>query len=974
MYKKIIMVAFLSGMALNLAGCQTGKQETVAAGQKGAERQNRGTETQEGDIQGDTYETAVTLVRGESKKLPLPSDFKGEIRWTVTNGMKTVGSSKKKAPLEEGESDGERIPGYASADHLVKIQADGTVTGLEKGNHIFAVAEDETGKRRIFPLEVRAFSPDELPQAGAEDFKELRRRYVERLTGGEADGSDPAVKAVLKEVDKACESAWNSFVYKGTVCGGAPWAEDLAGADEEAYKADAAKFRRSYQKAEAMARAYASPGSAYYKDEALLKDIVSVMDWLTQNCYYPRSETDNWWNWEIGMPKNVLPAVLYIYDDIPREKSREYVKGVEFFQPDPFHLAVPGTASTLPSGYTPAASANLMDCAYTALGLGLVCEDGEYLALARQAAATTLETFQKPELKDGKYVFASGFYEDGSYIDHGTVPYTASYGMDFLKGTVRLSALLGNSPWELVPENIKMLEAYIIKGYLPSIYRGAALDMLRGRAVSRPELTDRDAGRQMIEMMVQTIDILSPEADAQIRSAVKAWVSQSGEAEFMAGIKDTAALQAVQKIMSDPAIDTAGAETAMHQVYPYMDRTIHRTQDWLLGVSMYSSRISNCEIMNDENLKGWYTGFGMTYLYNQDLMQYTDHFWDTVDPLKLPGTTVVQTEIDNGAPDSSGFHQGGDFLSPEDWVGGVSIGTVGVSGMKLNGTPVSNGDASNASPTVYADKLRGEKSYFMFDDEVVCLGAGIENSGFDVPVITTVENRKLNQDGSNQIRSDQGQWTKPEEQVISPQWLHLQGNTEQGSDIGYYFPQKQELHMMTDTREGSYKEIKGDLKTEEEPVQRNYFTCWFDHGITPEEAGYSYVLLPGMSAGETQEYSQSPDVTILENSQRLQAVRDGSTHTLAVNFWDTQGGTVEGVTCSGQASVMIQEKNGALTVALADPTMLNTGKIMLEIQGCEGKKLEKAEGGVEARVENGTAYLTFAVEGMCGNTLRAVLR
>ena len=163
---------------------------------------------------------------------------------------------------------------------------------------------------------------------------------------------------MIQATDQACDNAWNSYLYKGSGCAGVPWAEDLAGGDEENYKNDAAKFRKSYQKAEAMAKAYASPSSSYYKNEALLTDIVNILDWLTDNCYYPRSETDNWWNWEIGMPKNVLPAVLYIYDDIPKEQSRKFGKGVEFFMPDPFHLAVLGTASTLPSGYAPAASAN----------------------------------------------------------------------------------------------------------------------------------------------------------------------------------------------------------------------------------------------------------------------------------------------------------------------------------------------------------------------------------------------------------------------------------------------------------------------------------------------------------------------------------------------------------------------------------------------------------------------------------------
>ena len=218
--------------------------------------------------------------------------------------------------------------------------------------------------------------------------------------------------------------------------------------------------------------------------------------------------------------------------------------------------------------------------------------------------------------------------------------------------------------------------------------------------------------------------------------------------------------------------------------------------------------------------------------------------------------------------------------------------------MKVNGTAVSNGDQSNASSTVYADSFRAEKSYFMFDDEIVCLGAGIQNSGSDAPVITTVENRKLNSGGSNQISSDAGEWIMPEEQIISPQWLHLKGNTETGSDIGYYFPEKQDVHIMGSTRTGSYHQIKGDLKTEEETAERPYFTCWFDHGAAPENDTYSYVLLPDMTREETKAYSQSPDVEILENSEKLQAVNDHSTNTLAVNFWDEAGGQTDRISCA----------------------------------------------------------------------------
>ena len=106
----------------------------------------------------------MVLVKGESTRLPLPANFKGEIRWTVTNGMKTVGGSQKKYPLSDGETDGERTAGYASAEHLLKIEPDGTITALEKGNHLFAVAEDKNGNRRIFPMEVRIFQRISFPK------------------------------------------------------------------------------------------------------------------------------------------------------------------------------------------------------------------------------------------------------------------------------------------------------------------------------------------------------------------------------------------------------------------------------------------------------------------------------------------------------------------------------------------------------------------------------------------------------------------------------------------------------------------------------------------------------------------------------------------------------------------------------------------------------------------------------------------
>ena len=224
MYKKALIAALISCMTVSAAGCQMNSTKTDIIPDSTADINAAPTAE---PAEGESWAEPVVLVKGESTRLPLPANFKGEIRWTVTNGMKTVGGSQKKYPLSDGETDGERTAGYASAEHLLKIEPDGTITALEKGNHLFAVAEDKNGNRRIFPMEVRIFSEDQLPETSKEDFQTLRTRYVERLTGGNIDISSPAAAAMIQATDQACDNAWNSYLYKGSGCAGVPWAEDL---------------------------------------------------------------------------------------------------------------------------------------------------------------------------------------------------------------------------------------------------------------------------------------------------------------------------------------------------------------------------------------------------------------------------------------------------------------------------------------------------------------------------------------------------------------------------------------------------------------------------------------------------------------------------------------------------------------------------------------------------------------------------
>ncbi len=82
-----------------------------------------------------------------------------------------------------------------------------------------------------------------------------------------------------------------------------------------------------------------------------------------------------------------------------------------------------------------------------------------------------------------------------------------------------------------------------------------------------------------------------------------------------------------------------------------MDRFVQRTTDYMVGLGLYSSRISSFEAGNKENKRGWHTADGMLYLYNDDQVQFNLCYWPTVDPYRLPGTTVdtIQLADENSA-------------------------------------------------------------------------------------------------------------------------------------------------------------------------------------------------------------------------------------------------------------------------------------------------------------------------------------
>lgn len=935
----------------------------------------------------------ISIVRGESLQLDKPENFSENVTWSAKflkkDGifLRNAGYSKIKRELKEGETDGTRKAGDASAEHLLKIEADengnAVITGENKGN-VVVVAQDDQGKTAQWKVEILYQSPSELPSATAEDYGKIRQAWKESLIGKDL-ASEEGGAEVLEEINQEAEALWNAYVYKGQeACGGIPWAEDegAKGNKNIPYEDDAVEFRVSFKKVLSMCKAYAAEGGVLYQNQDMLKDITNILDFLCGSCYTAKSQTDNWWTWEIGIPKDLIPALILIYDGLTEEQVIAYTETLYFFQPDPFHEGVINTASTHGQGYREAQGANIIDCSTTAVGLGALREDNELVYLGMLASS---QTFVIQNVEDSAQIAAngynSGFYPDGSYLDHIKVPYLGAYGIEFMKGGAKIPSLLAGTPWKY-PEQVQdNLESYIVEGFGNGMYQGMMLDCLKGRSVSRPASSNQAAGREAMMIILQIVDSFSQEAKETTLSALKAWLEEDeGFIDSLVGAGNMAIKKKAKEILEDTSIQSN--VSPIHKSYPLMDRAVHRTEDYLFALSMYSERIQNTEIMNDENRFGWHQNNGMTYIYDED-KQYTENYWNTVNPLRLPGTTVVPVNIGTGKPDGSGFAQGGDFCSKESWVGGTSIGNYGVSGMSFSGE--TQGIAGDA-PVSYAPDLKGKKSWFMFDDEIVCLGAGITNKNMELPVETTIENKKLRKDGSNQFLINGEKTELPVKEANVKElvertadvsgtsfeqvnWAHLEGNQSVGT--GYYFPEENtEIQVRRGQTTGSWK----DVGTFEGESTENYMEMWVDHGQNPENASYSYVLLPETSAEETENYAQAPKVTILENSSEVQAVRHETLKITGVNFWQEQGGSIDGITSNKAASVMLQEtEQGTVKVSVSDPTMKNKGNIQLTLEEEIADCIQLDENVTCEKTENG-AVLTFAMAGTNGAASMAELQ
>lgn len=255
--------------------------------------------------------------------------------------------------------------------------------------------------------------------------------------------------------------------------------------------------------------------------------------------------------------------------------------------------------------------------------------------------------------------------------------------------------------------------------------------------------------------------------------------------------------------------------------------------------------------------------------------------YDTYDWRHVPGVT---------APFALATHYGFDNDSNDCW--GVSNGTYGATAYTFN-----KHDGTNK-------RTQGKIGYFFFDDEYVALGAGIR-ANHEQAIHTTVNQTKAADVSVNGAAVADG----TDEGTYQADYVY-------NNQIGYVFPEQTDVVVSNlnhtpkkypTVRGNGYSDLSEDRFGE---TEESTFSLWIDHGVQPQDASYSYIVVPNTNEQELAAYSKSNPITIITNTEKVQAVRHETLKQTQINFYEA--GTLQyapgkTVSVDGPCSLIIDE-------------------------------------------------------------------
>ncbi|HFQ1407760.1 TPA: polysaccharide lyase 8 family protein [Staphylococcus aureus] len=622
-----------------------------------------------------------------------------------------------------------------------------------------------------------------------------------------------------------------------------------------------ADMTRTYRNIEKISEAMKHKNTKLKTDENKTK-VKDALEWLHKNAYgkepdkkvadltsnfknkTSRNTNLNWWDYEIGTPRALTNTLILLQEDFTDEEKKKYTAPIKTFAPDSDKILSSVGKSE------PAKGGNLVDISKVKLLESIIEEDKDMMKKSIDSFNTVFTYAQNSATGKER----NGFYKDGSYIDHQDVPYTGAYGVVLLEGISQMMPMIKETPFNDSNQNDTTLKSWIDDGFMPLIYKGEMMDLSRGRAISRENETSHSASATVMKSLLRLSDTMDKSTKAKYKKIVKTSVESDSsykQTDYLSSYSD---ISKMKSLMEDSTISTNGL-TQQLKIYNDMDRVTYHNKglDFAFGLSMTSKNVARYESINGENLKGWHTGAGMSYLYNSDVKHYRDNFWATADMKRLAGTTT----LDNEEPKSTDVKK-----SSKTFVGGT----------KFDDQHASIGmDFENQDKT-----LTAKKSYFILNDKIVFLGTGIKSTDSSKNPVTTIENRKAN---DYKLYKDDTQTTNSDNQETNSLFLESTNSTQ--NNIGYHFLNESKITVKKESHTGKWSDINKSQKDIQKTDE--YYEVTQKHSNT--DSKYAYVLYPGLSKDVFK--SKASKVTVVKQEDDFHVAKDNESVWAGINYSDS---------------------------------------------------------------------------------------
>ncbi len=744
---------------------------------------------------------------------------------------------------------------------------------------------------------------------------------------------------------------------------------------------DDANLRLAFQYLYEIALATRTPGGELEGDAAAQRRVVDGLLWLHERYYGNQSAGyyGNWFNWEIGISTQVSRTLALLAERLRAERpdlTATYIASMDAY----LRNGKNGDVDLDSRFHT---GANLADITGNRILQGALTGDDARVGKAISDQATVFATIDPYNLQHG---VTDGYYRDGSFIQHDSVAYTGSYGKALLTRVVQTLKMLEGATSGGTSDLAGVVYRWVADGFAPLIFEGWMMEIVKGRAASRTTTGYADVG-----VVVEAVSDLADHVEGAGALALKKYVKflpAADTATFVSPIS-VARYAAIRADSAIPAADLNAPERCV--AFNAMDRTVHRRPGYAFALARSSDRISKYEYMSGENLMPWFQGDGAYYLYlaGEDQREvFGVDYYTAVSPYRLAGITAPVQER-RTVPELYGrlwYENPGhplNFTSSSEsqntyvyfpragnaFSGGTTLGAYGAAGMVQSDDAAYTAKQAGILPDDFVayQNARATKSWFMLDNEIVVLAAGVSGEG-GRDAVTTVDSR-IAAPGDAVVLTGEG-WTGKAWQTgdtTPPRWLRYANGTRRTA-IGYAFLTRQAVAAGLETVTRSRRVVR--TSNPDTSVTKNVFTASIAHPTTGAVPALAYALVPNATEARLRGYADG-HLVVLANDRHVQAIKHKTLGIVAANVFSDGPRHAERLLIDGPASVIVQSGKRTV-VALSDPTM-KRDRVSVVLLGAS-LRLDKADEGVTVRRVPGGTLIQATTRHTHGRTFTATLR